>query len=191
MLRKYNIRFTPIRKITTGFVTAAAAMIWAGVIQVYIYKLSPCGDQANSCMDDDGNVLAAPINVWAQTGVYVLIALSEIFASITSLEYAYSKAPRNMRSLVQAVALFMSAISSAIGEAMVPLTEDPLLQWNYFVAAILAGVGGFIFHMSFRNLDAEEDALNLLPAGNMEAEVKGPHEEEDPRPVAGEITEKN
>jgi POT family proton-dependent oligopeptide transporter len=50
---------------------------------------------------------------------YILIAISEIFASITGLEYAFTKAPKNMRSLVMSVFLFMSAISSAIGEAFV------------------------------------------------------------------------
>jgi hypothetical protein len=50
---------------------------------------------------------------------YVLIAISEIFASITGLEYAFTKAPKNMRSLVTAVFLFMTAISAAIAEAFV------------------------------------------------------------------------
>jgi POT family proton-dependent oligopeptide transporter len=57
------------------------------------------------------------LNVWIQSGSYVLIALSEIFASITGLEYAFTKAPKNMRSLVMAMFLFATAISSAIGEA--------------------------------------------------------------------------
>lgn len=50
---------------------------------------------------------------------YILIAFSEILASITGLEYAFTKAPRNMRSLVMSVFLFMSAASAAIGEAFV------------------------------------------------------------------------
>ena len=50
---------------------------------------------------------------------YILIAISEIFASITGLEYAFTKAPKNMRSLVMSAFFFMSAISSALGEAFV------------------------------------------------------------------------
>jgi POT family len=50
---------------------------------------------------------------------YVLIAFSEIFASITGLEYAFTKAPTSMRSLVMAVFLFTSAVASALGEAFV------------------------------------------------------------------------
>jgi POT family proton-dependent oligopeptide transporter len=36
-LRKYNIRFTPIKKITLGFIFGSFAMIWAAVLQYYVY----------------------------------------------------------------------------------------------------------------------------------------------------------
>ncbi|EXJ82163.1 POT family proton-dependent oligopeptide transporter [Capronia coronata CBS 617.96] len=168
-LRRLGINFTAIKKITAGFWLASAAMIWAAVVQYYIYKESPCGYHANNCFNDDGTVNPAPINVWAQTGCYVLVALSEIFASITSLEYAYSKAPTNMRSLVQAIALFTNAISAAIAEALNRLSGDPLLIWNYGVFAVVAFVGGLLFFLQFLNLDKEEDELNLLPEGHVYA----------------------
>jgi POT family proton-dependent oligopeptide transporter len=37
-LRKIGINFTPIKRITTGFLFGSAAMIWAAVVQHYIYK---------------------------------------------------------------------------------------------------------------------------------------------------------
>ncbi|KAF4958228.1 hypothetical protein FGADI_2600 [Fusarium gaditjirri] len=160
-LRKAGIRFTPIKKITAGFFTGAAAMIWAAVVQHYIYQKSECGKYASG---EDCAVVE--INVWAQTGSYVLIALSEVFASITSLEYAFSKAPKNMRSMVQAVALFMTAFSAALGQALVGLAADPLLVWNYGVVAILAVIAGTCFWCQFRNLDVHEDDLNALPEGH-------------------------
>ncbi|KAF4965884.1 hypothetical protein FSARC_6354 [Fusarium sarcochroum] len=169
-LRKAGIKFTPIKKITAGFFTGGFAMIWAAVVQHYIYQKSECGKYASGEIwsDAEGEMVkcaTAPINVWAQTGSYVLIALSEVFASITSLEYAFSKAPRNMRSMVQAVALFMTAFSSALGQAFVGLSADPLLVWNYAVVAILAIVAGTIFWFQFRSLDIHEDELNTLPEG--------------------------
>jgi POT family proton-dependent oligopeptide transporter len=175
MLRKMKINFSPIKKITAGFYTGALAMVWAAVIQYYIYKKSICGHGASgllpASLGGDGTMTCptVDINVWAQTGAYVLIAISEIFASITSLEYAFSKAPRNMRSLVQAFALFMSAISAAIGEAFVTLSADPLLVWNYGTMAVLAFVGGSIFWLQFRQLDADDDKLNMLPVGHVVA----------------------
>ncbi|KAJ7448504.1 hypothetical protein FB451DRAFT_1187652 [Mycena latifolia] len=41
---------------------------------------------------------------------YLLIALSEILASITGLEYALPKAPVNMQSLVMPLFMFTSAL---------------------------------------------------------------------------------
>jgi POT family proton-dependent oligopeptide transporter len=172
-LRKMRIHFSPIKKITAGFYTGAAAMVWAAVIQAYIYKYSICGHNASgvlpASLGGDGVMLCpvVSINVWAQTGAYVLIAISEIFASITTLEYAFSKAPKNMRSLVMSFNLFMSAISAALGEAFVTLSADPLLVWNYGVMAVLAFVGGSLFWWQFRELDANEDHLNMLPNGHL------------------------
>ena len=108
--------------------------------------------------------------MWIQTGPYALIAFSEIFASITGLEYAFTKAPKNMRSLVMSVYLFTSAISSAIGEAFVALSEDPLLVWNYGTMAVLASVAGTIFWLQFRHLDAQEEELNHIASGNYNSE---------------------
>ncbi|EJD04975.1 PTR2-domain-containing protein [Fomitiporia mediterranea MF3/22] len=161
-LVRYGIRFTPLKRITAGFFTGAAAMVWAAVVQHYIYKTNPCGYSAATCKDADGNALVSPLNVWIQTGSYVLIAFSEIFASITSLEYAFTKAPKNMRSVVMAINLFMSAISSALGEAFVSLSTDPLLVWNYGVMGVLAAVAGVGFWLTFRHLDADEERLNEL-----------------------------
>lgn len=92
-LRKMGFHFTPIKRIYAGYLLASASMIAAAVTQYYIYKLSPCGNHPSSCDE------AAPINVWVQAVPYVLIAFSEIFASITGYEYAYTKAPKNMKSL--------------------------------------------------------------------------------------------
>ena len=35
-LRKYGIRFTPIKKITAGFIIGSFAMVWAAVLQYYM-----------------------------------------------------------------------------------------------------------------------------------------------------------
>lgn len=176
-LRKLGFVFTPIKRITAGFACASLSMVWAAVLQFYIYEMNPCGKNANSCVDPvTGHTIPATINIGAQTGAFVLVAISEIFASVTSLEYAYTKAPKNMRSLVQAVALFTTAISAALGWALLPLSEDPLLVWNYTVPAILAAFGGTMFYIQFRHLDHQEDMLNELPTGQLV--TSGPAQEE-------------
>ena len=133
--------------------------------------MSPCGNQANACEDENGDPLVANISVWVQLLPYGLIGFSEIMASVTSLEYAFTKAPVNMRSTVQAIALFMNAISSAIAQALVSLSEDPLLVWNYGVVAVLAAGGGLLFWWGNKDTDKEEDKLNLLPSAHYAAKV--------------------
>ncbi|KAL1753670.1 POT family-domain-containing protein [Schizophyllum commune] len=167
-----GFRFTALRRMAAGFACGCMAMIWAAVLQHYIYKTSPCGYYASECADADGNNLPSPINVWSQTGAYVLVATSEIFASITGLEYAFTKAPKNMRSLVMGIYFFTSAIAYALSEAFLPLVQDPMLIWNYGVVAVIAFVAGILYWLSVRKLDAVEDELNNLPEGHVEKEVE-------------------
>ncbi|KAJ7098210.1 POT family-domain-containing protein [Mycena crocata] len=166
-MQRWGWRFTALKKITAGFFFGAAAMVWAAVVQHYIYKTNPCGYSAATCADADGNPIVSPLNVWIQTGSYVLLAFSEIFASITGLEYAFTKAPVNMRSLVMSVFLFSSAISAALGEAFVTLSLDPLLVWNYGSMAVIAFIAGCIFWITVRKIDAQEDELNNLAEGHV------------------------
>ncbi|ORY58742.1 POT family protein [Pseudomassariella vexata] len=157
-ISRAGFKFTPIKKITVGFALGAMAMVVAAIIQHYIYVQSPCGDHVSNCPTPQ-----SPINVWVQTPAYILIALSEIGASITALEYAFTKSPKNMRGLVTGVFWFSNAFSSAISQAFVGLSEDPLLVWLYTTVAIISALGGIGFWFSFRKLDKEEEALNTLP----------------------------
>ncbi|KAI5292743.1 hypothetical protein KEM52_006104 [Ascosphaera acerosa] len=169
-LRKHRILLTPIRRITLGFYVACIAQIIATVIQYYIYKTGPCGWYANTCAEQDR---PAPLNVWIQSPCYVIAGTSEIFASITSLEYAYTKAPTNMRSIIQGIALFTMAVASAVGQALVPLANDPNLIWNYMVTAILAFVGGTGFWFCNRGTDREEDQLNNIEVSEYNEKDRG------------------
>lgn len=160
-LRKRGIRFTPLKKICAGFIIASFSMVWASVLQYYVYKTSGYYDNPGL------KGYKSPINVWAVTGVYILIAISEIFASVTTLEYAFTKAPKNMKSLVMAVQLFTTAFSAALAQAFTPLTLDPLVVWNYGTVAIISFVTGVLFWIAYRKMDQEEEQLNMLPTGHI------------------------
>ncbi|KAI0917986.1 hypothetical protein AcV5_002778 [Taiwanofungus camphoratus] len=169
-LRRAGISFTPIKKITVGFFIGAAAMAWAAVVQHYIYQHNPCGYHVSTCVDADGRSITSTLTVWSQTGSYVLIAFSEILVVITGLEYAFTKAPKNMRSFVMGICLFTIAIANAIGEAFVSLSADPLLVWNYTVMGILATIAGTLFWYRHRHLDTQEDELNNLAEGHFDSD---------------------
>lgn len=176
-IRRMGFNFTPLKRIYVGYFLASMSMIAAAVTQYYIYKMSPCGDHPSDCDKP------APINVWVQTLPYVLIAFSEIFTSITGYEYAFTKAPKNMKSLVQSIYLFMNAISSAIQQGLTALSTDPLLIWNYGFVAVLAFVAGNLFYLTHYSLDKEEDRLNNLEASAYLGTNPGARDEKiDPEP---------
>jgi len=134
--------------------------------------LSPCGTHANTC----GSKRPAPINVWWQAVPYVLTAFSEIMTACTSLEYAFTKAPKNMRSLVVGVSILMTAFAAAIRQALVPLSKDPLLVWNYGIVAVMAFVAGVLFWVANRGLDREEDNLNMFGKSDYKGRRTGDEE---------------
>lgn len=174
-LRKIGYNFTPIKKITAGFALGTLAMVVGAIIQHFIYYQSPCRGisgygHVSDCREAlgleagaDERVYKPPLTVWIQTPAYVLIAFSEIFASITGLEYAFTKAPKNMRGFITGIFWFAQAFSAAIAQAFVPLSTDPVLVWLYTTVAIIAAIGGLVFHFVFKKLDKEEEALNALP----------------------------
>lgn len=156
LISKLGFNFTPIKRIYVGYIIASLSMITATVTQHYIYVLSPCHNHASTCDKP------APISVWFQTITYILIAVSEIFTTITGYEYAYTKAPKNMKSVVQSLYLMSNTVAAALQQGLTILSEDPLLKWNYGFVAVLAFFGGTCFYFTHRDLDDEEDYLNSL-----------------------------
>jgi proton-dependent oligopeptide transporter, POT family len=174
-LARMGIRFTPIKKIAMGFLMGTLAMTIAAIIQHFIYARSPCGTNASDlstggCVSELGR---PSISVWVQTPSYIAVAFSEIFASITALEYAFTKAPKNMRGIVVGLFFFANAFSSALAQAFVPLATDPLLIWLYTVVAVISAAGGLGFWWCFHRLDKEEDALNALPESTYQGRGEG------------------
>ena len=157
--------FRPISKIFFGFTFGSLAMVWACVLQHYIYAAPPCYNHPLSCPDGPNHV-----NVGWQIPAYILISLSEIFASITGLEYAYSKAPSSMKSTIMAMFLFTNAFGAAIGCALSPIAKDPYYIWLFCGLAVACFTSGCLFWFCFRGLNAKEDEMNAI---DYEDDTKG------------------
>jgi POT family proton-dependent oligopeptide transporter len=149
-LRRRGINFTPIKRIYAGFLVAGLAMLYAAVLQHFIFKTLPCHDNVPSeCMTADGAQNPSPINVWVVSGPYILVGISEIFASITSLEYAFTKAPARMKSVVMAFSQFQIALSSALNFSLTAVNTEPSFAWLFGSFAVTAWVVGTIFFITY------------------------------------------
>ncbi|CAF4026535.1 unnamed protein product [Adineta steineri] len=156
-LRRLNINFKPILRITCGFIVASLAMAWTAIVQHLIYSTGPnysFTPQPCSKCQKFNNITVA----W-QIPSYFLIAISEIFASITGLEYAFTHAPTSMKSIVMSFFLFTSAIGSALNFALIPVTVDPKLLWMYTSLSVVALLIGIIFYVTFRNDDIDRNRV--------------------------------
>ncbi|KAF8869772.1 peptide/h+ symporter protein [Infundibulicybe gibba] len=168
-LRRKGINFSPIKRIYAGFLVAGLAMVYAAIVQKYLFDMSPCHDlNPSECVNADGDPNPAPLNVWIISGPYILVGMAEIFASITSLEYAFTKAPQRMKSVVMAFSQFQNALSSALNFALTAVNVEPKFTWLFGSFAVTAWVVGTIFFFTFRDLDRRELELNAIGAGERE-----------------------
>lgn len=166
-LRRMGFDFTPIKRIYTGFLVAGLAMLYSAILQKFIYEKSPChNNQPSTCEDAEGFPNPAPINVWVISGPYILVGIAEIFASITSLEYAFTKAPKQMKSFVMAFSQFQTAVAAALNFALVSINVEERFTWLFGSFAVTAVIVGTLFYLTFLKLDRAEAALNVIGTGD-------------------------
>lgn len=164
-LRKCGIPFKPITRIFFGFMFGAAAMAYAAGVQKLIYSAGPCYDAPGNCdagVQPDGTVLPNNVHVAVQTPAYLLIGLSEIFASITGLEYAYTKAPTTMKSFIMSLFLVTTALGAALGAALSPTAVDPSLLWMYTGLSVACAIAGILFWLFYNKYNATEESMNEI-----------------------------
>ncbi|KAJ5173828.1 uncharacterized protein N7500_001759 [Penicillium coprophilum] len=159
-LHNHGIAFGEISRMTWAFITISSSMAFAAGLQKLIYTRGPCYEYPRSCPDSDGGKIPNNISVWVQTPSYFLLAFAEILGFTTLSEYSYSKAPKDMRSLVQALRQVTAAIGSALGMALSPVAVDPKVIYLYTgLAATMIAAAPF-FWVAFRNYDNIDDELN-------------------------------
>lgn len=163
LLRRMRINFRPISRISLGFIVASLAMVYAAIVQHLIYSAGPCYEKPHCELSlVDGQYMGNNIHIAIQTPAYVFIGVSEIFASVSGLEYAYTKAPLSMKSFVQSMYLLTNAFGSAIGMALSPVAYDPAIMWMFTGLACASFATGFIFWFLYRHLNDQEAEMNAL-----------------------------
>ncbi|KAF4293308.1 hypothetical protein KXW98_003445 [Aspergillus fumigatus] len=138
-LHRRGIPTPPLRRVALGFFLEALAMGYAAGIQGWIYSSGPCYEHPRACAASMNGSLPNHVNIGYQSPVYVLEGLSEIFASPAGYEYTFTKAPKSMKSIIQALYGLTAAGGSIIALALTPTNKDPDLLGMY------AGVSGAMF----------------------------------------------
>jgi proton-dependent oligopeptide transporter, POT family len=111
---------TPLRKIGIGFFVVAASFLVPAWLQMRI---------------DAGG---SPSLLW-QVPAYLLLTSAEILISITALEFAYTQAPKTMKSLVMSIYL----LTIALGNLLTALVNKALQ--NESMARLLEGYRYYLF----------------------------------------------
>ncbi|KAH7075833.1 oligopeptide transporter [Paraphoma chrysanthemicola] len=163
-LSNRRIHFRPVARITVGFICTAGGMAIAAGVQKIIYNAGPCYRFPLACPASDSGTKPNTVSVWAQTPVYVILAPAEIFASVTASEYAYSKAPKSMKVVVQAISLLTTGIGQALGLAMSPAAKDPNMVGLYSGLAGAMATVTAIFWFCFRKYDTRDAEMDALDA---------------------------
>ena len=153
MLRKYKINFGRISRITFGFILATISGVIGAIVQWRVYETSPCGYYASSCSIGTG---VSPISIWWQIPNVSLGAISECLCNVTAYEIAYARSPKGMKAVVMSLFLFNTALATALGEVLTPVTVDPYLIWIWAGLAIALAVQTVIFHWTYRKMDNDE-----------------------------------
>ncbi|KAJ2002669.1 hypothetical protein H4R26_003495 [Coemansia thaxteri] len=160
LLRRMGLRMGPIVRITTGFVIVVCGFIYVTVLQKIIYKTGPYYDFTGPGIQESAS---NDISVWYQIVPYALVAISEIFASVTGLEFAFSQAPTELKSVLTAVFLFTNCGGALIGMVLAIWGGDPQVLYVFAAETAVLGAMAIVFYFCFRHYDdilAEQEQFN-------------------------------
>ncbi|KAK2879510.1 hypothetical protein FQN49_000812 [Arthroderma sp. PD_2] len=159
-LQKYKIAFKPIARMAFSFIAMSIAMGYVAGVQKLIYSRGPCYNRPLACSASAGGSISNDISVWVQVPVYFLLAIAEILGLTTLSEYSYSEAPKDMRSVVQALRQVTSGVGSALAVALAQFAKDPDILYLYTGLAVTMILSAPTFWVAFKGYDKDKSELD-------------------------------
>lgn len=125
---RMGIKMTPIRRMTWGMFISAFSFLLIGFIQIW--------------MDSSSD----KVNVMWQFFPYLVITMAEVMISITGLEFAYTQAPRSMKSSIMSVFLLTVFFGNLITAYVSEINFYPVASTGYFMFfAVLMALFSLVF----------------------------------------------
>jgi proton-dependent oligopeptide transporter, POT family len=115
-----RIRMTPLRRMTGGMFVASLSFAIVALAQQRI---------------DDGE----RVHVGVQLLAFLVLTLAEVMVSITGLEFAYSQAPRRMKSLVMGFWLLAVSFGNILVALLARFQDLPRVQFFWTFAGLMLG----------------------------------------------------
>ena len=131
---RMGIKMTPIRRMTWGMFISAFSFLLIGFIQLWM----------------DGS--EDKVNVMWQFFPYLVITMAEVMISITGLEFAYTQAPRSMKSSIMSVFLLTVFFGNLITAYVSEINFYPVASTGYFMFfAVLMALFSLVFWWMGKN----------------------------------------
>ncbi|KAI0388510.1 POT peptide transporter [Xylariaceae sp. FL0594] len=147
-LRRMGFAFLPVTRIACGFFVMSSAIALAAGLQSLVYKSPP-----------------RSVNFFTILPIYVLTALAEILAFLSSMEYAYTKAPKSMKSLIASINLLLCAVGSALGLAISPTSNYGQVLYQFISLSAIMFLLAILFYVLFKKYNKEESRMNQVGKG--------------------------
>ena len=123
-VEKLGVRATALRRMTAGMVIASLSFVAVALIQQRIDRELP-----------------GTVSILWQVVPYLIITVAEVLVSITGLEFAYSQAPKRMKSTIMGFWFLTIAIGNVLVSLLAEFGKLPLVQFFWVFAGLMLLAG--------------------------------------------------